>query len=226
MSNDTKADVWFPLVVGDYLKATSRLTTEQHGAYLLLLMEYWVEGPPPNDDEALAQITRMDLRRWRQNRPKLERYFTVVDGLWRNKRSDEERERWAEKKRLYVERASSGGRAKAAKSSASSTKQASKTGGNSVLKGCTSSASREVDAPKGQSTLSEQNDFLGPKEVRQAFEAQLGDDWCRSYLDHCGWQDVPERALIPASRYAGQKLVREARAVLSKLGLTVLDKVA
>ena len=89
------------------------------------------------------------------------------------------------------------------------------------------SASTKVEAPNSASNLSEaKNDFLGPKEVRQAFEAQLGDDWCRSYLDHCGWQDVPERALIPASRYAGQKLVREARAVLSKLGLTVLDKVA
>lgn len=89
------------------------------------------------------------------------------------------------------------------------------------------SANSKVEGPNSPSNLREaKNDFLGPKEVRQAFEAQLGDDWCRSYLDHCGWQDVPERALIPASRYAGQKLVREARAVLSKLGLTVLDKAA
>lgn len=88
-------------------------------------------------------------------------------------------------------------------------------------------ARAKVEGPNSPSTLSDaKNDFLGPKEVRQAFEAQLGGDWCRSYLDHCGWQDVPERALIPASRYAGQKLVREARAVLAKLGLTVLDKAA
>lgn len=88
-------------------------------------------------------------------------------------------------------------------------------------------ARAKIEGPKSPSILSDaKNDFLGPKEVRQAFEAQLGDDWCRSYLDHCGWQDVPERALIPASRYAGQKLVREARSVLAKLGLTVLDKAA
>lgn len=65
-----------------------------------------------------------------------------------------------------------------------------------------------------------------PDDVRAAFVADMGLEWARSYIDHCGWQDVPERALIPASRYAGQKLVREARAVLSKLGLTVLDKAA
>ena len=60
----------------------------------------------------------------------------------------------------------------------------------------------------------------------EAFEAKLGDDWCRSYLDRCGWQDVPERALIPATRTAGVKIVREGRAILAALGLTVLERAA
>ena len=93
MTKDTKPDVWFPLVVGDYLKDTSRLTTEQHGAYLLLLMDYWVEGPPPDDDVALAAITRLDAKRWKANKPALLKFFRVVDGVWRQKRADEERKR-------------------------------------------------------------------------------------------------------------------------------------
>jgi hypothetical protein len=67
---------------------------------------------------------------------------------------------------------------------------------------------------------------LGPKEVRDAFLAKFGPDWVGSYLDPCGWQDVPERALIPATRYAGTKIVRDARAVLATLGLSVLERAA
>lgn len=68
--------------------------------------------------------------------------------------------------------------------------------------------------------------FLGPKEVRAAFCAKLGEDWCRAYIDPAGWQDVPERALIPATRYAGEKIVRDGRTILGHLGLSVLERAA
>lgn len=81
--------------------------------------------------------------------------------------------------------------------------------------------------PDSPLSLSEaKNDFIGPKEVRDAFCAKLGDGWCRSYLDRCGWQDVPERALIPATLTAGKQIVRDARAVLAALGLIVLERAA
>lgn len=222
MSKEAKPDAWMPLFIGDYKKDTGRLNTEQHGAYLLLIMEYWSTGPLADDDGELAAIVMLPLRPWKVMRPKIARFFRVGEGFWRHKRIDEELAKWSERKLKAVERARKGGEAKAQKSassSASSTRQA-------VLKGCSSSSSREVDGPTGHSTLSDEGQFLGPSEVRQAFEAQLGDEWCRSYIDHCGWQDVPERALIPATRLAGTKIVREARAVLAKLGLIVLDRAA
>lgn len=89
------------------------------------------------------------------------------------------------------------------------------------------SATSKVEGPDSPSNLGEaKNDFLGPKEVRDAFRANLGEEWCRSYLDPCAWQDVPERALIPASRIAGQKLIRDAKKILGALNLQVLDRAA
>lgn len=86
-----KLDTWMPLYIGDYLADTSRLTTEQHGAYLLLLMDYWRNGPPPDDEEVLAVITRLSAQQWRKHAPALRAFFRVEDGQWTQKRAESER---------------------------------------------------------------------------------------------------------------------------------------
>lgn len=88
-----KADTWMPLYVAAYRKKTARLTCEQHGAYLLLIMDCWVDGPLPDDDVALAQVARLELREWKKMRPVIQRFFAVVDGRWLNERVEEEREK-------------------------------------------------------------------------------------------------------------------------------------
>lgn len=85
-----KADVWMPLFIGDYLADTSRLTTEQHGAYFLLIMDYWRNGPPPDDSATLAQITRLSPDAWSIAQAKLGQFFSIDGGVWRHKRIDEE----------------------------------------------------------------------------------------------------------------------------------------
>jgi uncharacterized protein YdaU (DUF1376 family) len=168
MSEVAKPDTWMPLVIGDYHKDTNRLTTEQHGAYLLLIMNYWVEGPPPDDDDDLAAITKLDPKAWKKHRPKIARFFRIVDGVWRHKRVDQELAEWTERKRKNIARAQAGGRGKAAKSSASgsasSTAQAPKSGAKNLLEGCSASASREVDGPTGQSTLSDERSIFDLEE--------------------------------------------------------------
>lgn len=89
MSND-KPDVWMPLFIGDYLADTQRLTTEQHGAYLLLIMDYWRNGPPPNDDAVLAQITRLPMAAWKKHRNLIVGFFSVTGGTLVHKRIDKE----------------------------------------------------------------------------------------------------------------------------------------
>lgn len=245
MTSDAKPDTWMPIVIGDYLKDTKRLTTEQHGAYLLLLMDYWVNGPPADDDEELAAITGLEPKAWKKNRPKLERYFRVEGGRWRNKRADEELIEAAERKRKNAERASAGGRAKAAKkaasssatSSASSTIQAAENAQKSLLKPCSASIPTEVDAPTGQSTLcgrrraderadgsSLRHAWSGPDEVRSEFVRLLGEDWTRAYIDPATWMDLPTRGLIPATETARRKVRQDGARVLADLQLSVLAR--
>lgn len=87
----TKNDTWMPFYVGDYLSATGRLTTEQHGAYLLILLDYWKNGPPPNDDAVLSALVRMSPAAWRKAKPALLGFFDIQDGLLVQKRVEKER---------------------------------------------------------------------------------------------------------------------------------------
>lgn len=73
---------YMPLFVADYLADTAHLTPAQHGAYLLLIMNYWQRGKPlPNDDARLAQIAKMNKRDWAHNRHAILEFFTEQDNL-------------------------------------------------------------------------------------------------------------------------------------------------
>jgi len=85
-----EASAWMPFYIGDYLGDTQRLTTEQHGAYLLLILDYWRNGPAPDDDAVLQQITKLDSKGWKRCRPSISRLFKIVDHEWRHKRIDAE----------------------------------------------------------------------------------------------------------------------------------------
>lgn len=88
-----RQDTWMPFYVGDYLRDTTHLTTEGHGAYLLLLMTSWVRGGSlPNEDHQLAAIARVTPKRWAALKPILQEFFQVADGLWTQKRVKRELE--------------------------------------------------------------------------------------------------------------------------------------
>lgn len=114
-----KVDIWMPLYVADYLSATSRLTTEQHGAYLLLLMDYWKNGPPPDNDGVLAQITRLSPSAWSNARTMLEAFFQVQSGQWSHHRVDEELAKANHNKEVNSRRGKAGADARYGKKDAS-----------------------------------------------------------------------------------------------------------
>ena len=93
MADAKKPDIWMPLYVADYLADTAYLTTEHHGAYLLMLMAYWRNGPIPDNDRIISSITRQSDDAWSITRAVLEPFFQVSDGYWVHKRVEQEYDR-------------------------------------------------------------------------------------------------------------------------------------
>jgi uncharacterized protein YdaU (DUF1376 family) len=68
-----------PLFGDSYLADTTHLTTEEHGAYLLLMLAAWrnADCALPGDDRTLARITRLSTRRWNALKPTLLAFWTL-----------------------------------------------------------------------------------------------------------------------------------------------------
>lgn len=86
-----KVGIWMPLYIGDYLADTMHLTTEQHGAYLLLIMAYWKNGGPlPSSDQQLAAICRLSQDSWVSYKSVICGFFEDRDGLLVHERIEDE----------------------------------------------------------------------------------------------------------------------------------------
>jgi uncharacterized protein YdaU (DUF1376 family) len=70
---------FMPWYIGDYLRDTQHLTTEQHGAYLLLIAHCWEHGAIPAEPTGRAQVVRLPLKRWQQIKAPIEAFF-LEDG--------------------------------------------------------------------------------------------------------------------------------------------------
>jgi uncharacterized phage protein (TIGR02220 family) len=81
--------------VADYLADTMHLSTEEHGAYLLLIMNYWRRGKPLDGRNGrLASVVRMSNERWDSVEHTLREFFVVdEDGQWVHPRIEDELEK-------------------------------------------------------------------------------------------------------------------------------------
>jgi uncharacterized protein YdaU (DUF1376 family) len=66
---------WMPLYIADYLRDTSHLRAIESGAYLHLIMAYWISGRLPNDDRQLATIAKLTDKQWKECKPTLAAFF-------------------------------------------------------------------------------------------------------------------------------------------------------
>jgi uncharacterized protein YdaU (DUF1376 family) len=104
------------LYVADYLGDTQHLTTEQHGAYLLLLMAMWrAGGMLPNDEKKLARIARVSARRWHLVAPDVLDFFDIEGDQITQKRLVEEHQKAVSISEKRSNSGSLGGKAKALK---------------------------------------------------------------------------------------------------------------
>lgn len=89
---------YMQLYVADYLADTAHLTTEEHGAYLLLLFSYWQTGKPLRADR-LASISRLTSERWTDVERTLKEFFHVSKTEWTHFRVEADLEKVASKQK-------------------------------------------------------------------------------------------------------------------------------
>ncbi len=104
------------LYVSDFIGDTLSLSTEQIGAYMLLLMAMWnADGRLPADDVKLARVSRMSVKKWKAVAGDLMAFFEVDGDFIRHNRLTKELQKSESKSQSRAAAGAEGGRAKALK---------------------------------------------------------------------------------------------------------------
>lgn len=82
---------YMQLYVADYLADTMHLTTEEHGAYLLLIFNYWQTGRAIPKSR-LARIARLSNERWTDVEQALNEFFNDNGEAWVHERIERDLE--------------------------------------------------------------------------------------------------------------------------------------
>ena len=80
---------YMQLYIADYLADTMHLSAEEHGAYLLLMFNYWQTGKPIPKNR-LAKIARLTNERWAGVEPSLREFFCDNGEEWVHLRIEED----------------------------------------------------------------------------------------------------------------------------------------
>lgn len=176
---------YMPFWIGDYLSSTMHLTTEQHGAYTLLLFHYWKnKGPIPNDESYLASVAKMPANAWQKASKILAGFFEIRDGHLIHKRCEFELAKAKAKYAARVNAGRAGGYAKAEKQNPDE-KLANgwQNSGKTLANGCQSeSESVRTLSVHGNPTLEQwltKAQFIGydPKEAETAWNSLESIGW-------------------------------------------------
>lgn len=101
---------YMQLYIADYLADTMHLSAEEHGAYLLLMFNYWQTGKPIPKSR-LAKIARVGNERWIPVEESLREFFVDNGTEWMHERIEQDLEIVLSK----IEQRSAAGKASVAK---------------------------------------------------------------------------------------------------------------
>lgn len=83
----TETKKWMPFYVSDYLADTTHLSTAEHGAYMLILLNLWQTRRPIKDsDEAFQRVSKATPEAWAKMRDVILELLTKTADGWIQKR--------------------------------------------------------------------------------------------------------------------------------------------
>jgi uncharacterized protein YdaU (DUF1376 family) len=101
------------LDVGKFLQDTAHLDAFRTGAYLLLLLRYWLQGPLRDDWSELAATAKMSPDLWKSANVSLMKLFRKgSDGYWHHDALEAQRKRALEKQAAFKSRATNAARSR------------------------------------------------------------------------------------------------------------------
>ena len=181
-----------PMYWDAYLADTTHLSTEEHGAYLLLLAAMWRRnGIVPDDDKDNARIVGMTTAKWRKTKARLDGLIAIADGSITQKKLQKTWEKTQEK----IEKNRANG-AKGGKAKPKEIKDLSQANASETLK-------RNGSIPEPEPELTVKRDTnVSPKNVGLSFSAF--------------WDVWPNRNSKAAAEKAWKKLSPDDREAAAK----------
>jgi uncharacterized protein YdaU (DUF1376 family) len=242
MSAHGRPDSFMPLYVGDWDGDTGHLDCEQDGAYGRIVRWYWRNGPPADDDAALARIVRMDLARWsRVVRPVVVAFFEVRDGHLHHARVEAELRKAERRYERAVAAAARRWRGRAPGNAAGNAPGNAPSNADphaqTMLGRCQPQPHRkgrepksslpiptrgrapaQVDAAPARAEPMAMPTWPGPPRIRDALAAVKGESWCAAWLDPCEWDEDAEAILAPRGLTV-DRLMQEGRRYFAAAGV-------
>lgn len=200
-----RPSTFVPLVLGDYHKHTMRLTTEHHGCYFLLIMDYWINGAPPDDDAVLASITKLSVARWKSARPLVEPFFKIKKGKWVQERIEKEFKAAKARKARSLAGQEASIVARFGSSHPSVNKR--KSLGPLAPSSSTASASTELEPPLGSNSCGKGERFIDEKLRKEADEREAR----RLRMEHFDSLTPDERRAIIDQQALEMEMKNDAR---------------